>query len=126
MKLNDWLIDWLIGRLIGWLVDWLIAVQVMSKIDEAVKGLENIDTAILLLKQTGAHHRKFKGFRPEYFRVSGWLNWIQTSAALLIGGRPPMIEWRHPNECNERRHPNECHEWRHPNECILNDDIPHQ
>ena len=43
--------------------------QVMARVDEVLHNLDQLNLCVSLLRQTGAYHRRFQGFKPKYFKV---------------------------------------------------------
>lgn len=51
------------------------ANNVMSTLDEGIRGLDDLDTFFEYLHQVGGSHTRIKGFKAEYFwvsRISCW------------------------------------------------------
>ncbi len=40
----------------------------MNRVDEALRNVDQLELVIALLKQTGATHRRFTGFKPHFFK----------------------------------------------------------
>lgn len=45
--------------------------KVLEVIDEVITNLEHVDDVLHLLTTTGKMHKKFEGFSPTFFWVSG-------------------------------------------------------
>merc|ERR1711936_422876 len=43
-------------------------VKVMSRVSEVLHNLDQLTLCVSLIKQTGAYHRRFNGFKPQYFK----------------------------------------------------------
>jgi len=43
-------------------------VWVMSRVSEVLHNLDQLTLCVSLIKQTGAYHRRFNGFKPQYFK----------------------------------------------------------
>merc|ERR1712154_741144 len=43
-------------------------VWVMSRVSEVLHNLDQLNLCVSLIKQTGAYHRRFQGFKPQYFQ----------------------------------------------------------
>ena len=43
--------------------------QVMARVDEVLHNLDQLNLCVSLIRQTGAYHRRFQGFKPKYFKV---------------------------------------------------------
>jgi len=44
-------------------------VKVMSRVSEVLHNLDQLTLCVSLIKQTGAYHRRFNGFKPQYFKL---------------------------------------------------------
>ena len=45
-------------------------LQVMARVDEALRNFDQLELVLLLLRQTGSYHKRFVGFKGQYFRVN--------------------------------------------------------
>ena len=43
--------------------------KVISRVNEVLHNLDQLNLCVSLIKQTGAYHRRFQGFKPQYFQV---------------------------------------------------------
>eukprot|EP00090_Calanus_glacialis_P013542 TRINITY_DN22211_c0_g1_i1.p1 TRINITY_DN22211_c0_g1~~TRINITY_DN22211_c0_g1_i1.p1 ORF type:complete len:206 (-),score=40.26 TRINITY_DN22211_c0_g1_i1:45-662(-) len=43
-------------------------IKVMSRVNEVLHNLDQLNLCVSLIKQTGAYHRRFQGFKPQYFK----------------------------------------------------------
>ena len=41
----------------------------MSRVSEVLHNLDQLTLCVSLIKQTGAYHRRFNGFKPQYFKL---------------------------------------------------------
>ena len=41
----------------------------ISRVDEVLHNLDQLNLCVSLIKQTGAYHRRFQGFKPQFFQV---------------------------------------------------------
>ena len=41
----------------------------MARVDEVLHNLDQLNLCVSLIRQTGAYHRRFQGFKPKYFKV---------------------------------------------------------
>ena len=46
-----------------------ILFQVLARVDEVLHNLDQLSLCVSLIRQTGAYHRRFQGFKPKYFKV---------------------------------------------------------
>merc|ERR1712241_761093 len=42
--------------------------KVISRVDEVLHNLDQLNLCVSLIKQTGAYHRRFQGFKPQFFQ----------------------------------------------------------
>ena len=42
----------------------------MARVDEVLHNLDQLNLCVSLIRQTGAYHRRFQGFKPKYFKVN--------------------------------------------------------
>lgn len=42
--------------------------KVISRVNEVLHNLDQLNLCVSLIKQTGAYHRRFQGFKPQYFQ----------------------------------------------------------
>lgn len=45
----------------------------MARVDEVLHNLDQLNLAVSLIRQTGAFHRRFQGFKPKYFKVIAYI-----------------------------------------------------
>ena len=43
--------------------------KVISRVNEVLHNLDQLNLCVSLIKQTGAYHRRFQGFKPQFFQV---------------------------------------------------------
>merc|ERR1719419_644543 len=43
-------------------------MKVMARVDEVLHNLDQLNLCVSLIRQTGAYHRRFQGFKPKYFK----------------------------------------------------------
>ena len=43
--------------------------KVISRVNEVLHNLDQLNLCVSLIKQTGAYHRRFQGFKPSFFQV---------------------------------------------------------
>ena len=41
----------------------------LARVDEVLHNLDQLSLCVSLIRQTGAYHRRFQGFKPKYFKV---------------------------------------------------------
>ena len=41
----------------------------MTRVNEVLHNLDQLNLCVSLIKQIGAYHRRFQGFKPQYFKV---------------------------------------------------------
>ena len=44
--------------------------KVISRVNEVLHNLDQLNLCVSLIKQTGAYHRRFQGFKPQFFQVN--------------------------------------------------------
>ena len=44
--------------------------KVIARVNEVLHNLDQLNLCVSLIKQTGAYHRRFQGFKPQYFQVN--------------------------------------------------------
>merc|ERR1719481_1643614 len=42
--------------------------KVISRVNEVLHNLDQLNLCVSLIRQTGAYHRRFQGFKPKYFK----------------------------------------------------------
>ena len=55
--------------------------QVMARVDEVLHNLDQLNLCVSLIRQTGAYHRRFQGFKPKYFKV---FHYYSTNMQIII------------------------------------------
>ena len=43
--------------------------KVIARVNEVLHNMDQLNLCVSLIKQTGAYHRRFQGFKPQYFQV---------------------------------------------------------
>ena len=70
--------------------------KVISRVNEVLHNLDQLNLCVSLIKQTGAYHRRFQGFKPQFFQVRVARKVTNLNVILVSISMNPSWVWSSP------------------------------